>query len=257
MLSVNKKYNYKDKAIIEPAGVIDERRKIGLHPSSEVPAGAILCYDSALWKFVTEIPDAVECDGWLKGYYLVTKKDRKILITKVPGFGAPAAAMLLEELIAYGIKKFVNIGTAGGLQDNLKVGDIVICDRAIRDEGTSYHYLPDDLYSYACPDLTDMLTETFMKMNIPYFQGISWTTDAPYRETIQELRHYKAEGVMTVEMEASALFAVGSFRKVHVSSAFTISDLIKEDGWHQGYHSNEKLFGLMRIFEASIEILTN
>jgi uridine phosphorylase len=252
----NKARKYGDKAVIEPARVIQERKKIGLHPSCPVPSGAIMCYDTAFWQLVCAGPEDVECGGWLKGAYLVPCNDSRILVLKVPGYGAPTAVMTLEELAAFGVKTFVNLGTAGGLQQNMNIGDIVICDRAIRDEGTSHHYLPVEKYAFSCPDLTENLCTAFERKGIPYSKGTSWTTDAPYRETIEELRQYCSDGVATVEMEVSALFAVGAYRGVSVSSIFVISDLLSEEDWNQGYHSAEKLEGLKRTFEVALEMIS-
>jgi uridine phosphorylase len=246
---------YGDKAVIEPARVIKERKKIGLHPSCPVPAGAIMCYDTAFWQWVSEDPGYVEGDGWFKGAYLVPYNDSRILVLKVPGFGAPTAVITLEELIAFGIKKFVSLGAAGGLQQNMNIGDIVICDRAIRDEGTLNHYVPDERYAFPCPQLTENLSTVFERKDIPYGKGTTWTTDAPYRETIGELRQYCADGVATVEMEASALFAVGAYRGVSMSAIFTISDLLSEEDWNQGFHSEEKLESLKKIFEVALEAI--
>ena len=251
----NKERKYDDKALIEPTRVIEERKKIGLHPSYPVPAGAIMCYDAGFWHWVCENPEYIECDGWLKGSYLVPFKDSRILVLKVPGFGAPTAVMTLEELIAFGIKKFINLGAAGGLQANMNIGDIVICDRAIRDEGTSHHYSPAEKYAFSCSELTENLCAAFERKGIQYRKGTSWTTDAPYRETIQELRRYCADGVATVEMEVSALFAVGAYRGVSVSSIFVISDILSEEDWNQGYHSAEKLEGLKKSFEVVLEMM--
>ena len=72
----------------------------------------------------------------------------------------------------------------------------------------------------------------------------------------EELQNYRNEGVLTVEMEAAALFAVGQFRNVHVSSVFAISDILSEVGWNQGYHSSEKLIGLKQIFVAALSVLS-
>ncbi len=251
----NKARKYSNKAVIEPARVIQERQKIGLHPSCPVPAGAILCYDSAFWQWVSAGAGYIECDGWLKGAYLVPCNDSWILVLKVPGFGAPTAVMTLEELAAFGIKKFVNIGAAGGLQKDLNIGDIVVCDRAIRDEGTSNHYLLVEQYAVADPELTEGLCRVFERKDIPYRKGSSWTTDAPYRETIEELRQYRTDGVVTVEMEASALLAVGAYRGIDVSSVFVISDILSEEDWRQGYHSTEKLDGLKQIFEVALQAI--
>ena len=182
-------------------------------------------------------------------------RDSRILVSRVPGFGAPTAVMTLEELAAYGIKQFVNLGTAGGLQQDLSIGDIVVCDRAIRDEGTSFHYLPAEKYAHSCPDLTEKLCTAFERRGTQYRKGSSWTTDAPYRETVEALRQYRADGVATVEMEASALFAVGAHRGVCVSAAFAVSDILSEEDWIQGYHSAEKLESLKQIFEVALEAI--
>jgi uridine phosphorylase len=256
MSKPNKARKYGEKAVIEPARVIEERKMIGLHPSCPVPAGAMMCYDVAFWQWVCADTANVEGDGWFKGAYLAPYQDSRILVLKVPGFGAPTAVMTLEELIAFGIKKFVSLGAAGGLQQNMNIGDIVICDRAIRDEGTSHHYLPVEKYAFPSPELTKNLSNAFKSKGIPYSKGTTWTTDAPYRETIEELHQYRSEGVATVEMEASALFAVGAYRGVSVSAIFTISDLLSEEDWDQGYHSEEKLQGLKQIFEVALEMLS-
>ena len=253
MMDMERKY--RDKAVIEPARVIEERKKIGLHPACPVPAGAIMCYDSAFWQWICDGNGYVEGDGWLKGAYLVPCDDAQILVLKVPGFGAPTAVMTLEELAAFGIKRIVNLGSAGGLQQNMNVGDIVICDRAIRDEGTSFHYSPVEKYALPCPELTENLCTAFERKGIQYSKGTSWTTDAPYRETVEELRQYCSDGVATVEMEASALFAVGAYRGVSVSTILVISDMLSEEDWHQGYHSEEKLEGLKQIFEVALEAI--
>ena len=163
--------------------------------------------------------------------------------------------MTLEELAAYGIKKFVNLGAAGGLQQNMDIGDIVICDRAIRDEGTSFHYLPVQEYAVPCPELTENLCTALEKRGIQYRKGSTWTTDAPYRETVGELRQYRTDGVATVEMEASALFAVGAYRGVCVSAVFSISDILSEKDWYQGYHSAEKLESLKQIYKVALEAI--
>ena len=123
----------------------------------------------------------------------------------------------------------------------MNIGDIVICESAIRDEGTSLHYLRDEEYAYSCPELTERLCTAFERKGIQYSKGTSWTTDAPYRETIEKLRQHRADGVAAVEMETSALFAVGAYRGVGVSSVLVISDILSEEDWNQGYHSEEKL----------------
>ena len=115
------------------------------------------------------------------------------------------------------------------------------------------HYLPEAEYSCSCPELADRLCEAIERKRIPYRKGTSWTTDAPYRETVEKVQRHCSDGVATVEMEASALFAVGAYRGVSVSSVFAISDILSEGTWNQGYHSEEKLEALKKMFEVALE----
>lgn len=243
------------KAVIEPVRVMEERKKHGLYPSCPIPDGAVICYNEFLWQWVCSLPGRVDCDGWLKGAYLLPYEDQWVLAMKAAGYGAPTAVMTLEELIGFGITVFVNLGTAGGLQETMSIGDIVVCERAIRDEGTSYHYLPDAKYAYACPDLTAGLHAAIKSKDLPVLTGTSWTTDAPYRETMEEVRLYRAEGVATVEMEAAALFSVGEYRGTSVCSIFAVSDMLLEDGWTHGFQTQELTTRLTQIFEVALQTI--
>ncbi len=115
----------------------------------------------------------------------------------------------VEELIAFGVQRFVSIGLAGGLQSDLHPGDIVIADRALRDEGTSYHYLPPARSVEADPALVQQISAALSAQHVVHSIGASWTTDAPYRETRRKVETYRAEGVKTVEMEAAAAVCRG------------------------------------------------
>jgi len=112
------------KAVIEPAGVIIERKNAGLYPTTPVPTGAVICYDSSLWQWICSIPGRVDCDGWLKGSYLLKHNDALILVIKAAGFGAPTAVLSLEELAAYGIKMFIKLGINKGILGSLYNPDL-------------------------------------------------------------------------------------------------------------------------------------
>jgi uridine phosphorylase len=249
------KYAY--KSVIEPARVVHDLRAQGRYPSCAIPAAAIVCYDPLLWPRVADLPGRVECDGALTGSFLLPRAGRWVLVTKAAGVGAPTAAMTLEEHAALGVKTFVNLGTAGGLQPAMRVGAIVVCDRAIRDEGTSFHYLPASEYSHACPGLTRALLGAIEAKGLPVRTGTSWTTDAPYRETTEEVRRYRDQGVATVEMEAAALFAVGEFRRVCVSAVFSVSDILSDEGWASAYRTERVADHLMEIFEIAADTIVS
>src|SRR4051812_2394921 len=116
------------------------------------------------------------------------------------GIGAPAAAAQLELQAELGVRRCISIGTAGGLQADLEPGQIVVLTNAIRDEGTSYHYIAPD--ADAAPDtaLTARYVEHLAAAGIEHRPGVSLTTDAPHRTTVREVMHHRHRGVVTVEM---------------------------------------------------------
>lgn len=173
------------------------------------------------------------------------------------GIGASVAATLLEELIAFGVKKFISVGSAGTLQKNIKIGDLIVCDKAIRDEGTSYHYLKPEKYAHASAKITTRIRQALNDRKQKYHIGTSWTVDAPYRETIVEVGQYQKEGVATVEMEVAALFAVAQYRKVEMGAIFTRSDSLASLKWKPKFHLKKTNKGLETIYKAALSALQN
>ncbi|MAG52362.1 MAG: purine-nucleoside phosphorylase [Nanoarchaeota archaeon] len=169
----------------------------------------------------------------------------------MPGIGSPHAVTALEEMIALGGKEFINIGTAGGLH---KQG-VFLCIKALRDEGTSYHYLPDGKFSYPDKKLTKELERSIEKLGLKYTEGTTWTIDAPYRETKKEIEHYVKEGISTVEMETSALFTVAKYRKVKIASAFIVSDVLGEK-WNPGFHKFDVKRAQNILIDAAVDCLS-
>jgi uridine phosphorylase len=148
-----------------------------------------------------------------------------------PGVGAPIAAGLLEEAIAFGCRKFMVCGGCGVLEKDIAVGHIIVVSGAVRDEGVSYHYLPPDREVSANPAAVSALTRTLEARAVPYRVGKTWTTDAPYRETAQKIARRKEEGCLTVEMESAALIAVAQFRDVLLGQALYGGDDLSGIEW--------------------------
>jgi uridine phosphorylase len=172
------------------------------------------------------------------------------------GIGGPIVGIIVEELVALGAKQFFSFGLAGGLQAEGRIGDIVLCTRAIRDEGVSHHYLPPDAEATPSADFTEAIARALTRRNASFRRGATWTIDTPFRETIDEVRHYRAAGVLTVEMEAAALFAVASVLGVAAASAFVLSDLLGETEWTPEFaaaHLNDQL---QVLADAGIEAIT-
>lgn len=171
-------------------------------------------------------------------------------VVKLDGIGAPNAVAILEELIALGGRHFLNLGSAGGLK---RLG-IFVCDKAIRGEGTSSHYMPRGKYSYPDRRLTEKLAESLKKEGLDYEMAPVWTTDAVYRETKTKISQYRREGVAAVDMEASALFVVAMVKKVKMAAAFAAGDLLGEK-WTPQFNEMTHKKALNKLVNAGIECL--
>lgn len=242
-------------AFFTPQEFVAYLRREGRLPDDLVlPAGIILSYHprmllSALADIeVEEIPIA--------GYRLsLLGADRAVGLCTGFGIGAPAVVGVVELLIALGGRAFVSIGTAGALAPAAQIGDVVVCDRAIRDEGVSHHYLAPEKYAYGAAALTERLTERLRARGLTPHVGASWTIDAPYRETVAEARQYQQEGALTVEMEASALFAVAQLRGVEMAAGFVISDSLADLVWNPQFNAEATAAGFIHLFHAACETL--
>lgn len=125
--------------------------------------------------------------------------------------GAPGAAVALEELYAMGCETFIVCGGAGALTNDSKVGEIIVPVSAVRDEGTSYHYLAPSREIECHKETVEKVVSYLKEMEVPFKTGKTWTSDAIYRETPDMIERRRSEGCITVEMEAAAFFAVSHY----------------------------------------------
>ncbi len=162
--------------------------------------------------------------------YLIDQKGSSVLLVH-PGVGAPLAAGFLEELIALGANRFIACGGCGVLDADIAAGHVVILASAVRDEGTSYHYLPPTREVAASPRAVSVLETVLTERGLPYLTGKTWTIDALYRETPARRARRIADGCQVVEMEAAAFFAVAQFRGVTFGQLVYGGDLVVPEGW--------------------------
>jgi uridine phosphorylase len=154
-----------------------------------------------------------------------------------PALGAPYAVMVTERLIALGARVILALGWCGSLQNHVKVGSLVIPTAAVSGDGASRHYLPPGVQPEPHPDLIRLLQNQLEGTDIPRHCGPVWTTDAFYRETPEQVRHYQDQGVLGVDLELAALFAVGRFRQVAVAGLLAVSDELADLTWRPGFHT--------------------
>jgi purine-nucleoside phosphorylase len=183
--------------------------------------------------------------------YELTWQDRRLLLIH-PGVGAPLAAGFLEEIIDLGVCKIIACGGCGVLNPDLAVGHPVIIASAVRDEGTSYHYLPPSREIAANPKAVRALEMVCQQHGIAYRLSKTWTTDGYYRETINRRALRLAEGCEIVEMEAAAFFAVAQFRGVDFGQVVYCGDLVIPAGWdYRGWNNRHSARSL--LFTLAVE----
>lgn len=183
--------------------------------------------------------------------------DGRCLAVVHPGVGAPLAAGFLEELIALGCRKFIICGGCGVLDGELSLGHIIVPATAVRDEGTSYHYLPPGREVAASPAGVEAIEKVLQRDNVDYVVGKTWTTDAVYRETPAKISLRQSEGCIAVEMEAAAFFAVAQFRNVVAAQILYGGDDVSSETWDSRHWQKQagvrdKIFWLAA--EACLEI---
>ena len=183
--------------------------------------------------------------------YKMIYKDTQIAVIQ-PGVGAPLAAGCMEEMIANGAKKIVAVGGCGVLHPGTDVGHAFIIQSAVRDEGTSYHYLPAGEDVYASEEVINALQITLNHHQVPHRVVKSWTTDALFRETVKRRDLRIAQGCDVVEMEASAFFAVAKHRNVVFGQLVYGGDLVVPEGWD--YRDwNDRKDDRLNMFHLAIE----
>jgi purine-nucleoside phosphorylase len=144
--------------------------------------------------------------------------------------GGSFAVLVAEQLLACGAKVVVGLTSAGRVSAQLPIPSLVVATAAIRDEGTSYHYLPPANSVEAPTRLTPCLLGQLSNLGPPVHTGTVWTTDAPYRETAQELEKYAQQGVLAVEMQAASLFALAAARNALIGVVAHVSNAIDHTG---------------------------
>jgi uridine phosphorylase len=246
---------YESEALLTPQDMLAYRRSLGKLPGIEPPLSVILCLQRGLperlrWRY------PIRKVGRLIGdLYLLKRSGGKVAVLTNFGLGAPLIVALAEELIAWGVRRLISLSLSAGLQPDLKPGDIVVCERALRDEGVSHHYLPPDKFVRADAQLVQELVKALEGLGQPYSSGATWSTDAPYRETRDEVQQYQAEGIKTAEMETAGLLAVAQARGVHAASVLVVGDSLAGLRWELPPDSHLAERGIEAAYAAVVKAL--
>ena len=203
-------HNHADEPVFLPGNMLESARiQKDLQPLT-VPEGCLLDFDGELVDFLVANGKAKLEPSWPCFHtrlYLWHANGTEYGI--IGGtVGASFAVLVAEELFALGCKALVSISSAGLIAENLQPPLFLLIDKALRDEGTSYHYLPPKRFAFASPPLVEVVARCLTEVGVPFNQGSSWTTDAPFRETSELIAARRSEGIIAVEMEAAAMLAM-------------------------------------------------
>ena len=200
---------YAEPPVFTPANLLREaRRQKGL-AHGEVPRICVLDPDGDIVGHLRETGRARPNPHWACYHTCLYDYEEGDIPYGIVGgaVGAPFAVLVAEELFASGCRFLISVTSAGQVAPVARPPYFVLIERALRDEGTSYHYKAPSPYSDLRPELLEMLCGAFEKHSVPVTRGTAWTTDAPFRETATEIERHRSAGVLAVEMEASALYA--------------------------------------------------
>jgi uridine phosphorylase len=219
-------------SVFVPSALLREARRQKNIATVQVPSVCILDPDGDLVRSLRSTGEARPFRGW-PCYH--TELDTFILAGREVGIvgrvvGASFAVLVAEELFASGCELLISLTSAGQIVASGPPPYFVIIDRAMRDEGTSYHYLPASEFVQADARLVLMAASAATKAGPRIIVGATWTTDAPFRETAQAVEAARTKGILGVEMEAAALYAFGQSAGVRLLCLAHITNTMGQDG---------------------------
>jgi uridine phosphorylase len=242
-------------AMVTPERMLAHRRRGGRLAEITPPRGAVICLERGLPSRMRRRVKIRQVGRLMGDLYAVRSTSGRVVVLTDFGLGAPIVAAQAEELIALGATHLVSVALSGGLQPDLAPGTIVVSRSAIRDEGTSHHYLPPERTVCADPSLTAALIDALTGAGAVVRAGESWSTDAPYRESADEVRAYQAQGVLAVDMEVAALFAVAQARGVAAAAVLVVGDNLSGGEWRPPQRLDGMRDALDRAYRAAVEVV--
>lgn len=234
--------NFQEESAFLPQNLLREARRQKELSNIMVPPVCVLDPDGDLLAYLRKKDQAVRHEGWAcyHTHLYICQIDEIQFGLIGQAVGASFAVLLAEQLFVSGCELLVSITSAGQIAGEQPPPYFVLIDKAVRDEGTSYHYLPPSLYSHLGAELLSTLQNAYDNSPIAVVIGSSWTTDAPYRETATAIDYYRTQNVLAVEMEAAALYAFAQHHQqpvvcfAHVTNQMGATDNDFEKGQHDG-----------------------
>jgi uridine phosphorylase len=196
-------------SVFRPENLLREARRQRRLPDTPVPAVCALDPDGDIVRALRASERSRRAAGWACYHTEMDVADHAGVTVGIVGLavGAPFSVLVAEQLFASGCRLLISVTSAGQIAAVGPTPYFLLIDRALRDEGTSLHYLPPSLFADADAALTDRVWPALTALPVAVHRGSVWTTDAPYRETEDAIARARAKGALAVEMEAAALYA--------------------------------------------------
>jgi uridine phosphorylase len=242
--------------ILTPKELLAYRHAAGSLQDFPPPQTVIFAPQKSLADYVLRKYSVRRIKGFLGEFYLLKKTNGQIAISTGFGIGAPVIAGLTDEFVALGVRQFGLIGMAGGLQENVSEGSIILSTGAIRGEGVTRHYLPPAEIVDVSETLLNRVGDALSNQKISFEMGITWTTDAPFRELRTDVLKYQQRGVLAVDMEAAGMLGVAKSYGLSAFSAFSVADMLAGGVWSMSRDLRLAQANLGVIFDAAYEALS-
>jgi uridine phosphorylase len=238
-------------SVFEPANLLREARRQRGIPEAEIPAICVLDPDGDILRALRREQRASLSTAWACYHTELYEFDYEGERFGIIGcaVGASFAVLLAEQLFVSGCRFLISITSAGLIVAQGPTPYFVVIERALRDEGTSYHYLPPSEFSEANSALVDAAMVAMHDRGLSVYRGAAWTTDAPFRETAGAIERCRERGILAVEMEAAALYAFACARQqpvlclAHVTNQMAVHTGDFEKGEADGAYASLKVIG--------------
>jgi uridine phosphorylase len=230
--------NAEAPSVFQPANLLREARRQKGVEHAHIPGMCLLDPDGDMVRYLKRAGLAQPVSNWACYHTEMWRFEWEGVEFAVVGcaVGAPFAVLLAEQMFASGCRFLISITSSGQIFPVAEPPYFILIDRALRDEGTSYHYLPPSRYAEAGPGVLARLSSLAGGSRIAVFKGATWTIDAPYRETEEAIAQHREAGILAVEMEAAALYAFSQARNCPVACFAHVTNTMaqKEGDFEKG-----------------------
>lgn len=219
-----------------------------------LPGRAIIVFSPGDLKRILNRKNHRLADAWTRFRWLYRIEGSNTVITR-SFFGGPNIAAVVEELSSFGVKEFIIWGYCGGIGKTVNLGDIIVAEGALREDGVSHHYIKDtDTAESGNFVYTNWLDEwEEQTTDLGFNKGLIWSCDAIYRETYDKVVKHREMGIAAVEMEVASFYAVCKYRGVKGIAFLVVSDLLNDNGWTPGFHTKPFDKGVKKLSEFMME----